>query len=211
MKNKEKEKYERVKDKKIEKKLDDENQKYWGEIEKIVKKLKEIQIKKCDNCNSKEKYLCENGDMECYNAIICTISDLFHHAIYQAFFIKRMIDGGVKIISPALNTGSMSPTNFYGDLAVTGEYNTIPKKGDVVLFLDNQRKEIIAHRIMGIDNGGIIITKGDATPIKDINKFDTLSAIQRFPCNSLIGKVEYIIKPNDKIYPYLTYRKKYKL
>ena len=64
-----------------------------------------------------------------------------------------------------INGNSMSPTLWYGDLmVVTPPSGKIPENTIVVMKIDGN---LVTHRLLGYDDNGKLITKGDANDTAD--------------------------------------------
>ncbi|KKR06014.1 MAG: Signal peptidase, type I [candidate division WS6 bacterium GW2011_GWF2_39_15] len=71
----------------------------------------------------------------------------------------------------SVESGSMSPTIEMGDLIIV-EKSSDYKKGDIITFstINETPKRTITHRIVDVDEKGIITTKGDFNQSNDIDK-----------------------------------------
>jgi signal peptidase len=81
-----------------------------------------------------------------------------------------LIGVGIRLLDLHLGpvlSNSMQPAFSAGDLVIT---RSVPvgdlAAGDVIVFVPPGHNQLVAHRIVGIDNG-LIATRGDANPIND--------------------------------------------
>ena len=180
-KKKIKKKYVRVKDEKKEIEINKKEDNLMNQLGVIILKLQENQEEKCKNCSTND--VCDCGKLEICDKILLKISNLFPIE-YTTTVYKQTIESGGIIIQNILPMHSMCPNIKYGDLIVLG--NDIIKKGDVINF--EYAGGRIVHRVLDIDrNNGVYITKGDNTESQEKVFF-----------KRVIGKVLYIIKPQDK-------------
>ncbi len=67
----------------------------------------------------------------------------------------------------AITSGSMRPGIVEGDLVLVNRAPALIKEGQVVTFVDPGTSDLTTHRIVGVDPGGAITTRGDANSIPD--------------------------------------------
>jgi signal peptidase len=92
----------------------------------------------------------------------------------------------------AVKGDSMRPTIEPGDLLIIHKEDSY-KEGDVITFVNTQ-KQIVTHRIIGIDEDGMFITQGDN------NKFEDSEHLSK---NAIYGKVTYDITCYDEVVGFL--------
>lgn len=182
---------ERIKNKKIEKQLQNNLDKEFQKLEKIVKKIKKLGLQKCKNCN-KSKY-CENGEYEFCEHILDFIHSQFSNSTSARYILSKTIEGGGKVIGLMYNTGSMSPVINVGDLPVISIPNSDLKKGDIVVYQKDGK--IVCHYYEKTDKNGVCYFK------------TTTGCIDKAHINQTIGKILLVIKPQHQVYKYLTYKK----
>ncbi len=75
---------------------------------------------------------------------------------------------GAKLIAPiVVVSNSMKPEFERGDIILTQSINRTPSPGDIITFHVEDELNTISHRVVSINNRGIITTKGDNNPYKD--------------------------------------------
>lgn len=92
---------------------------------------------------------------------------IFSTKIQSNNYIKIPIIGKYKFMH--VITGSMSPAIEAGDIIVTRSVDFEDlKKGDIITFKIGN-KTLITHRIVGVNDNGSFVTKGDANSMEDID------------------------------------------
>jgi signal peptidase I len=75
--------------------------------------------------------------------------------------------------SVVITSGSMGPSVRRGDvLLFTPAAHTLLSRGDIAIFRDPTRPGLVTHRIVGVDETGRFVTKGDANPTADSTPLD---------------------------------------
>ena len=99
-------------------------------------------------------------------AIFCLLCALTIWLAVDKFVLKSPVPSVFGYSALTVKTGSMSGTIEIGDLIIikdTGEYEI----GDIVTFLQNGDSVPTTHRIIGMDENGAFITRGDANNVQD--------------------------------------------
>ena len=99
-------------------------------------------------------------------AIFCLMCALTIWLAVDKFVLKSPVPSVFGYSALTVKTGSMSGTIEIGDLIIikdTGEYEI----GDIVTFLQNGDSVPTTHRIIGMDENGAFITRGDANNVQD--------------------------------------------
>ena len=166
-------------------KLDNKHKRLIYKLESVIYDLIKLQKKYCKNCNLNKK--CNYSVGEISMLIYDKLKNILGNNFYQCFE-KNLLDVGDFMVLQISNTGSMTPLIGYGDFLLIGRDNGDLKKGDIVLFIDDNR--LIIHKITEMRKDGLIRIDSNITKnypeiiIKD----------------QVIGKVYNIIKPNSKYY-----------
>ena len=99
-------------------------------------------------------------------AVFCLLCALTIWLAVDKFVLKSPVPSVFGYSALTVKTGSMSGTIEIGDLIIikdTGDYEI----GDIVTFLQNGDSVPTTHRIIGMDEKGAFITRGDANNVQD--------------------------------------------
>lgn len=114
-----------------------------------------------------KKYIKILLDVICIGLILCLLFFIF--SSFKARSDSNHVPGiGIFKFMYVL-TGSMSPKIMPGDMIVikTVDEKAL-KQGDIITFRISDNT-LVTHRIVGINNDGSFITKGDANNVEDID------------------------------------------